>query len=338
MAIVSTTYAPNEWQFAMKAETTTGTINVATMQKINVDDVATMSQEVTQTLDARSTPGRTVKFADAFVTDKGGHKTTVSISGVFDTTVGTLLLSNALGTAVGSSPASYDMAYNYAPAARAHGATTGTIVNTFTFAIVPPIASKAIVLPGCVCSDLEVTFDKANEGGRGHFTATIETAYKPLASQGTPSSMAVYGATFRYLREFNTKKTVYISGGSALDVVLNKVGYKIANNVTYTGFQGSDGDPELLQRAIPAADISLMLGVKYDANTEMLWSTRRDGTSIGIEISDNATWASSTFGVKAGFCQLDADVVPTGTDAGVFEDLSLKCLGSTTGDLIQIVP
>jgi hypothetical protein len=48
--------------------------------------------------------------------------------------------------------------------------------------------------------------------------------------------------------------------------------------------------------------------------------------------------ASSTFGVKAGFCQLDADVVPTGTDAGVFEDLSLKCLGSTTGDLIQIVP
>jgi hypothetical protein len=73
------------------------------------------------------------------------------------------------------------MAYNYAPAARAHGATTGTIVNTFTFAIVPPIASKAIVLPGCVCSDLEVTFDKANEGGRGHFSATIETAYKPLA-------------------------------------------------------------------------------------------------------------------------------------------------------------
>jgi hypothetical protein len=98
MAIVSTTYAPNEWQFAMKAETTTG-LNVTTMQKINVDDsIATMSQEVTQTLEPRSTPGRTVKFADAFVTDKGGHKTTVSISGVFDTTVGPLLLSNALGS------------------------------------------------------------------------------------------------------------------------------------------------------------------------------------------------------------------------------------------------
>lgn len=338
MAIVSTTYAPNEWQFAMKAETTTGTINVTTMQKINVDAPATMSQEVTQTLEPRSTPGRTVKLADAFVTDKGGHKTSISISGVFDTTVGPLLLSNALGQAVGTSPASYDMAYDYAPTARAHGATTGTIIHTFTFAIVPPIASKAIILPGCVCSALEVTFDKATEGGRGHFTATIETAYNPLKDQATPASMAVYGATFRYLREFGTKKQITISGGAAVDVVLNKVAYAINNNVTYTGFQGANGDPELLQRAIPAADVALMLGVKYDANTEMLWSTRRDGTSIGVEISDNATWASSTFGVKAGFCQLDADVVPSGTDAGVFEDLSLKCLGSTSGDLIQIVP
>jgi ketol-acid reductoisomerase len=69
------------------------------------------------------------------------------------------------------------MAYNYAPTARAHGATTGTIINSFTFALVPPIASKTIVLVGCVCSSLEVTFDKATEGGRGHFSATFETAY-----------------------------------------------------------------------------------------------------------------------------------------------------------------
>ena len=338
MAIVSTTYAPNEWQFAMKAETTTGTANVATMQRINVDDIVSMSQEVTQTLDPRSGPGRTVKFADAFVTDKGGHKTSVSVSGVFDTTVAPLLLSNALGIAVTSGPASYNMAASYAPAARATGATTGTIINTFTFALVPPISNKTIILVGCVCSSLEVTFDKGTEGGRGHFSATFETAYNPLAGQNTPASMAAYGATFRYLREFTAVKSINVAAGGAVDLVLNKVAYTINNNVVYSGFQGANGDPELIQRAIPAADIGLMLGVKYDTNTESLWDSRRAGKNISVIVTNHATPASVTFGITAAFCQVDSDVSPAGTDAGVFQDLSLKCLGSTSGDIIAITP
>ena len=338
MAIVSTTYAPNEWQFAMKAETTTGTANVATMQRINVDDIVSMSQDVTQTLDPRSGPGRTSKFADAFVTDKGGHKTSVSVSGVFDTTVAPLLLSNALGIAVTSGPASYNMAASYAPAARATGATTGTIINTFTFALVPPISNKTIILVGCVCSSLEVTFDKGTEGGRGHFSATFETAFRPLSAQNTPTSMVAYGATFRYLREFTAVKSINVAAGGAVDLVLNKVAYTINNNVVYSGFQGANGDPELIQRAIPAADIGLMLGVKYDTNTEMLWDTRRSGSNVSVIVTDHVTPASVTFGITAAFCQIDSEVSPSGTDAGVFQDLSLKCLGSTTGNIIAITP
>jgi hypothetical protein len=340
MAIVSSTYAPNEWQFAMKAETTTGTASVTTMQKINVDpdSIVSMSQEVTQVLEPRSTPGRTVKFADAFVTDKGGHKTSVSVSGVFDTTIAALLLSNALGVAVTTGPASYNMAYNYAPTARAHGATTGTIINSFTFALVPPIASKTIVLVGCVCSSLEVTFDKATEGGRGHFSATFETAYIPLSGQSTPASMAAYGSTFRYLREFNAVKSINVAAGGAVDLVLNKVGYTINNNVVYSGNQGTNGDPELIQRAIPAADIGLVLGVKYDTNTEMLWDTRRSGSNVSVIVTNHSTPATVSFGITAAFCQIDAEVSPSGTDAGVFQDLSLKCLASTTGDIIAITP
>jgi hypothetical protein len=337
MAVIKSTYAPNEWRFALKAEATLGTKSTTTMQLINVDDMVTVTQDVTQTLDARSGAGRTMKFADGFTTDKGGHLTSVSISGVFDTTVGPLILSNALGTDVGTAPASYDMAYNYAPIAIGHGDVAG-ISKSFTFAFIPPIDAKTMLLVGCVCTDLTVTFDSSNEGGRGHFSATFETKYRPVDAQPTPTSMAAYGSTYRYLREFNTVKTIDIAGGGAADLVLNKITYNIKNNAVYSGFQGANGDPEIVQRAIPAADISLLLGVKYDTNTEMLYSTRRDGSNIAVIVSDNATWASAAIGINAPYCLIDSDVPPSGTDAGVFQDVSLKCMASTSGDIIQIVP
>jgi hypothetical protein len=203
--------------------------------------------------------------------------------------------------------------------------------------LVPPISNKTIILVGCVCSSLEVTFDKGTEGGRGHFSATFETAYRPLSAQNTPASMAAYGATFRYLREFTTVKSINVAGGGAVDLVLNKVAYTINNNVVYSGFQGANGDPELIQRAIPAADIGLMLGVKYDTNTE-IYGIHGAQVLISVIVTNHATPASVTFGITAAFCQIDSDVSPSGTDAGVFQDLSLKCLGSTSGDIIAITP
>jgi hypothetical protein len=333
MAISKLTFSPTEFQFAVKPESTVGTKNTTTMQRVNVDDIVSVSSEVVQTLDPRSGEGRTLKTADVHTSDQGGMLTTISMSGVFDDTIAPLFLSNALGIAVGSSPASFDMAYNYAPVTVGHG-DVSSITTSMTVAFVSPIDAKTRIYLGCVISSLEVTWDGATEGGRGRFSATIETRYRPVEDQPTPTSMSAYGATYSYLREFGTTKTI---GGS--DVVLNKLGYTIENPVTYAGFQADgDGDPETMQRAIPSANIKIMAGVKFDANTEGLWNDRRDGTTLAVVFSNNATWASATFGIKADYCKLDSEVSPSGTDAGVFQDLSLVATASTSGDIIQIVP
>ena len=332
MAISKLTFSPTEFQFAVKPETAVGERLITTMQRVNVDDIVSVSSEVVQTLDPRSGEGRTLKTADVYTSDLGGMLTTISMSGVFDDTIAPIFLSNALGIAVGTSPASYDMAYNYAPTAVGNG-DASSVTTSLTLAFIPPIDAKTRVYPGCVLTSLEVMWDGATEGGRGRFNATFETRYRSFEDQATPTSMSAYGATYSYLREFGTTKTI---GGS--DVVLNKLGYTIENPVTYAGFQGTNGDPETMTRAIPSANIKLVAGVKFDANTEGLWNDRRDGTTLAVVFSNHATWASATFGIKADYCKLDSEVSPSGTDAGVFQDLSLVATASTSGDIISIVP
>jgi len=293
-----------------------------------------VTHDVTQTLDLRSGgAGRTIKTADVFTTDLGSHLTTISVSLVMDGAIDASLLGNALGIAVSTSPASFDLPWNYAPAGRLHGATSGTIADTFTFAVVSPETDESVIYPGCVISEMTVTHDAGNEAGRRHASLTIITAYRPADGVTAPSGLVAYNSTFRYLREFNAVKQI-----AGADVVLNKVEYTISNPGIYAGFQGSSGDPEVVTRGIPEASFMLTLGVKYDANTASLWEDRRAGTTIAIELSDNATWASSTFGIKASYMKIVSEISPSGTDAGVFQDIEFKGTASTSGDIVQIVP
>jgi len=333
MAIDKEVYSINEWRFSYKPETTVGTANTTTMQLLNVDGDVTVSHEVVQTLEPRSGQGRTLKEVDVFTTDQGGQLRTITMPIVMDTTVDGPLHENCMGTAVSTSPASVDIPYNYAPAALGNGDVVSDNISTFTVAIVSPEASESIIFPGCVLSTFAVTMDAATDGGRRHGTLTFTSRYRPANGASAPTSMAAYGSTFRYLRELTTTKAI---GGD--DVVMNKLEYTINNNAQWVGNQGSDGDPEVIQRAIPSIDVDLVVGVKYDANTANLWESWRAGTTETVEISDNATWASATAGLKANDCKITADVQPGQTDAGVFQDISLRATATTSGDVIQIVP
>ena len=334
MGIATQVYSPSQWQFAIKAETTTGTANTTAMLLLNVDGDVSVTQEIVQTLDVRSGgSGRTLKAADVHTTDLGSQLTTISVPIVMDGAIDATILANVLGTAVGTSPASFDLAYNYAPDGRETGATSGDETHSLTFAIVSPQADESRIFTGGGFSTVNVVMSSDNDGGRRHATLTYTTRFRPADGAAAPSGLVAYNSTFRYLREFNTTKTV---GG--VDVILNKVEYTIENPYTYTGYQGANGDPEIIHRGINEAKVTMVIGVKYDANTANFWEKRRAGTIIAVELSDNATWASATFGIKASYCKITDNVNPVGTDAGVFQDLQLQATGSTSGDIIQIVP
>ena len=332
MATSKNVFSPSEFQFAFVAEANVGTKNATSMQLLNVDDIVTVTQEVTQTTDPRSSGARTLATADVFTNDQGGHLTTITMSVVLDTTVSPLLHSQALAVAVGSSPASYDLAYNFAPDALIHGGATD-ITGTCTLAFISPVSNESKYFTGCRLTEMTVSYDSGNEGGRARANLTWETHYRPADGAAAPTTPTAYGGTYRYLRQFGTLKQL---GGA--DIVLNKVEYTISMPAMGVGFQGTNGDPEFVQVGIPSAGFSAVLGVKYDDNTAALWESRRAGTTLVLEIADNATWASATFGIKASFCKITGDVQPAGAGAGVFQDIPLIATASTSGDMVQIVP
>ena len=329
--MAKTVYAPNEWRFGVAAETNLGTGITSNIQLLNINDFVTVSTAVAESTDVRSGVGRTVKELDHFIDYKGGAVSTITASIVMDTTVDALLHNNATGTDVDTSPASYDIAFDYAPTAIANGGAAGA-AGGLTVALISPQSSETRYFVGCQLTEMTVTMDAATEGGRRQANLTFTTAYAPVFGTTAPSVVA-YGTTYRYLRDYAAVKTI-----AGTEVILNKVEYTIANNATYTGFQGASGNPEYMQRAIPSADVSLMLGVLYDEDTANYWEQHLSGTTQAIVISDNATWASATFGIKADDCKFNAEVQPAGTDAGVFQDLSFMCTASGSGSVIEIVP
>ena len=334
MAIDAAVYSPHEWRVGVAAETTTGTAKGTsdTFQALDVADLVIPDQSIIQTLDQRNGTGRTFKTADHFVTDKGSQPITAQVTGVYDKTVGKILIENICTTAAGTGPASVSVAaQTYTPPELSNGGSNTGNTGTLTLAIVSPETGETIYLGGCVVTELTLTADGGTDGGRWTYQATFETRFRPADASNAPTLTAP-ATTYHYLREMTTVKTL---GGA--DVVLNKVVLALKNPLITAGYTGSNGDPETLSRAIPNIEAGLTLGIKYDANTATLWQLRRQGTERAVELADNATWASATCGVKMAAGAIVSNAQPSGTDQGAFIDLELKATGGSSGDLFEVI-
>ena len=324
----------SEWRLGVLAETTFGTPATASIQLLNIDGDVSVSSDITQTLDVRSGVGRTLKTADASTFPRGGHLTTITASIVLDSTTSPILHANAFGAAAAGSPSGYALDASYAPSGVAFGAA-GSSADSLGVVLFSPVSDETRYFAGCELVNMEVVYDSAVEGGRGHANLTFETRFRPTFGQSAPTT-AAYGSTFSYLRDFDTTRKFGIKS-SEQDVVLNKVAYTISNPAAYAGFQGASGNPEVMTRGIPEASVSAMLGMKYDANTANFWESQNAGTTMAFEISDHATWASATFGIKAEECIINSEVTPSQTDSGVFQEISVKCTSDGAGDIFRVV-
>ena len=332
MALDGAGYSPSEFKLAIKAESTIGTANTSTMNLVNVDSVSLPALNPTQVLDVRSGDGRTAKAADAYTSEKGTVKE-ISFSGTADSTVLPLLIQNIVTTAVSSSPASYDVAYNYTPPELEDGQSSG-ITKTVTVAIVSPEAGddQSMIFPGCCLTSLGLTGDMDDESGRIKISGTFKSGFTPSYSQSAPTSMTAHGSTYYYLTDFNTTRTV---AGVANSVIASWA-LNLENDAVFVGYSGASADPESIVRAVPELGVSMDASVKYDDNTASLHSTWKAGTTVATTLSNNASWASaSTFGVQASYGKITS--VAWSEAAVMFVDVSVKCMAHTSGDVIQIV-
>ena len=327
-------YAPSEFKLALKAESTIGTANVSSMNLINVDSVSLPALNPTQVLDVRSGTGRTAKAEDAFVTEKGTTKE-ISFSGTADSTVLPLLLQNIPTTAVSSSPASYDVAYNYTPPElETDDSSSITIRDTVTVAVVSPEAGndQSIRFPGCCLTALSLTGDMGTESGRIKMSGTFKTGYPPAYAQNIPTSMTAHGSTYYYLTDFHTTRTI----AGVTDCVIASWTLNLENDAIYLGYDGATAIPQSIVRAIPELAVSQDFSLKYDDNTAGMHVIWKAGSNAAIELSNHGTWSSaSTFGVKAANGRITS--VSWSEAAAMFVDMSIKNMATTSGDVIQIV-
>jgi hypothetical protein len=331
MAIDGNFYSPEEFRLAIKAESTLGTKNTTAMQLVNHEGIFSPVVGGVEVHEVRSGTGRTEKAADHYINTTGAEKE-FSFSGVADKTVLPMLLSNVMTVAVGSAPASYDIPFDYTPPALTHGAAFSGNTGTLTFAWISPEAGRTKVYPGCVVSLLIIKGSHTDDGGRLKFEATVKTGYKVSDDQATPGSITAYPATFYYIYDMNTTRRIAGSDG-----VLNGFELTIENPTFYRGSQGSDGDPQIINRGVPGIKASGRLNVIYDGNTSGLFGAHDAGTTTSVEFSNHATWASATtFGFKADNGKLELPGLDA-ADHGMGLEIPIVFKAGTSGDVIQII-
>ena len=335
MALDGQALSPKEYLMAFKPETTQGTKNVATMNLINVDSVPSPSLNLTQVQDPRSGVGRTSKLADSFTSEKGTKKE-IAFSGIADNTTLPILLQAVTTTAVGSSPASYDIAYNYTPPEVEIG--IGSIsdnLHTFTVAISNPEAGNdhSTVFPGCVLSNLSLSGSMGSQSGRVMVSGTWTTGMVADYGHARPTSAVAYSSTNYSINQFTTTTTV----AGIANCVISDWALTIDNPSEMAGFQGSNGEPQAIVRGVPEISVTCDVSVKADDNTSGLHAQHVAGaTDEAVELSNHASFASATtFGMKM------ANGVITAVDFNeanaMYYNVSIKAVASTSGDLIQII-
>ena len=331
MAIDTGFYSLKQFQVAYKAETTLGTANVTSMQYLNIDGFPSVNFNPTSFLDVRHGGGRTAKKSDVYKNQSGQEKRIV-IPGIYDQTMGADFFENIIGEVVGTSPASFDIAYNYTGPECKHGDTDNDNTGAITLALVSPEGSNSIICPGCVLDRFKIMANVGDDGGRFKFDAEFVTRHNLATGQAAPTSPTAYPSTYRTIYELSAKQSV-----GAVDVDLYKLELEILANVKFSGF-GASGIPSVIGRGIPEMAVNGMFGVKYDANTAPIIPKQLDENDIAVEISNNATWASATFGLKGTYGQISGDFNPSDVEDGAFIDIPLKFMASTSGDVIQVVP
>lgn len=339
MALDGAAYSPKEFELSFSTESVAdgniGEQRTAGFIDLNVDSVEMPSFNPTVILDPRTGTGRTAKASDAYVSDKA-MVTEINFSGVADTQSLPKLVSNIMTIAVGSSPASFDIPFNYSPPELQNNAAitdTDVYTKTLTVQIANPEAGDdhSIFLPGCVLTSLSLSGDIGTDNGRITMSGTFKTQYKPNTGQARVAGTA-YTSNYYYLTNFNTKKT--IAGVS--DCVIQSINLNLENPTEYVGFQGTNADPEAISRAIPEISANMDATIKMDDNTAGLHTSFLAGSNLTNELSNHGTWANAdVFGIKADNGRITS--VSFNESAAMYLDVSQKFLAGSSGDLIQLI-
>jgi len=337
MAISGNMYAPTLFQLAVLPETTLGTINGTSMKKINLLGMPTLTRPAVRDYGIKHGTCQIADKDNIYVNQVGQTKE-IGFTALYDTTIAPILISNCMGVAVGTSPASYDLAYNYTSVVCKHGDTDTDSTGALTVRFINPDEDYSEIFPGCFVDTFRMYANVNDDGGRFKMDVVLKTRYN--SSHSYPVTSATYASAkpytgWRTIFDLYAKKSI-----GQVDMVLSSFDLTLNSQVKFYGY-GLNGIPETMGRGFPEFLATGKFDCKLDENSQLAHlSSVWDETDVAVELSNNATWASATFGIKGDYGQITNDLNLGEFEGGVFVPIELKWLADsdTAGDVLQIVP
>ncbi|QDP61151.1 MAG: hypothetical protein Unbinned3325contig1000_36 [Prokaryotic dsDNA virus sp.] len=251
-----------------------------------------------------------------------------SVSGFLTDELMDILMPNVLGVAESSNSYTVDGTSTSNFTFEHNDGSVLTKTLTFAYNGVGSSTDDCVKIAGCVVTNLTITADPNEDGGRLKFEASFMSR-TPMAIGSTyatsGATMGAYSANYIFLSDYS----VHTQIGDA-DVLLKSLSLSIENPVVFGGFggNGTDGAPQTYIRSIPEMIITANPVVKYDANVAGLWEKLRgsgDGvqsetlTSPAFEMADNATPASGSKAISI----TDGTVTEIAWDEGDYLGVSI---------------
>ena len=333
MAIDQTAYGLTQWKAAIKAETTAGTILKTAMQLVNIDGPATVTRSPELFTGMRSGDGRTAKAAEVYASEYGKEKS-ISMSGLFDTTVGLILLENVIGATLATT---INVAANYTSEILLGETLIADNIHTLSFVNIIPEGANSEYYAGCVVDEFKLSADTASDGGRFHFDATLKTRANAEVA-AAPTTPTAFGTTSRSIFDFGAAAAVVTltTLGGAVNVVLDSFELNFKGNAQWGGV-GLLGVGQVINRGMPEFEVTGVFGVKFDANTVAANVRYLAGTNVAVAIHAAATLVSGP-GFVGAYGRITADVNPEDVRSGAYVKVPIKFMAHTTGNIFSIIP
>jgi len=331
-------YAVNEYQYVIQKETTLGTPSLTdggseTGLAVNVTGVPEVMPGASRQQEVRNSSGRTAKICD-METEPKLMENTISFTTYLDESIARNMLENFTGNAISSTPASYDIEYNYSNSVSAGDSDTDW-TGTFTFARVSPNSSGTDIYPGCIVDTFSIYGGSEDEAGRLKCDVGIKSRIVPILNADASSwTITAYACDEeRYITD--------LAGASAVRTIeslaftMESLRIDMTSGVKFYGFD-TDGDPEVINRGMPEMAVNIDVGMAIDSTTDAFKDYMIAQDTLDLLIHNDA-WASATLGVKADYCTVRDSFNIEEVKDGAFFTLPLKATASTSGNLIQVV-
>lgn len=322
MALATEIYSSKEPRLFVQAETTAMTANVATMYEVPITGLPSIPENTHRDDEVKNGAGRTAKVVDGVTITKGQVKEISWQQYMVDTQY-MYFLQNGAGKAA-EATGEVLIAYNHTPASCGNGGSFTDWTGTMTVAYVPPFASEAQVIPGCVVKSLKKSASKGSEGGRFLVDVTVSTQEEILTDQASPSSTQAYTKSDKVIYDYCDTAQI-----NSVDVQLEATELTYEFNPVHGG-SVCDGGASSIGKCIPELAVTGSNTILVDSNTPDAHKLARTNTTVPISLSDG-----SDFYVTIANAQINADVQPSDSNGYQVFVLPFKAKASTSGNMVD---